>query len=274
MAGFANFVSNAGLVGECMDQGKQAENALELQRQQVETGKMGLEDVTRNRATELAARQAAGAASSGGLQNSLEAQAKVYESAGRPELAIKARQSQQALIDAGAHDVIHSVMLNDAPGARPDIAEISNRYGKVKLDPAKTMLVDLPDKSDKVIRSVDLQGNQINIPVGKTAMLLGMIKPPTVHTIPQGGSLGVVSPMGGVTTTQGQPKQFSASQDVIHVERSDADGNKRTYAYDKPAKKWIGGAPPGEEGAPPEAEGGAGVRKNLPVLKAVDEAIS
>ena len=98
MAGFANFVSNAGLVGEGMDQGKQAENSLEMQRQEVEKGKMGLEDVTRNRATELTAQRAASSASGSGMQGSLQARINAYVQAGRTDLAAPLFQQLQKLI--------------------------------------------------------------------------------------------------------------------------------------------------------------------------------
>lgn len=265
-------LSDVGLVQRGMNEGQEAQNRLAIEEQQVKTGQMGLEEATRVRDTQAKMRSAVSAA------DQTQGRAGVYHAVSKAALGAgdiagyeQAQKASRALQDEG----FGQLAMHAITGTPPDqAAKQFNETGVGRVVPESLEYGRDPKSGDILVRGVSVQdGKPYTFNATQYARLHGIIKP-TVHSIPAGGSLAITEPGQPTQVVGGRDKAFSPSQSVIHVERTSEDGGKKTYAYDMEKKSWIGGAPPGEAGAPPEAEGTGHIRKNLPVLKAVDEAIS
>lgn len=267
MPNFADF----GLMSQGANQSTMDSQRAALSGQQVESGQIGLEESKRQRDVSAKYRSAVSSA------RPEEGRAGVYHRISKEALAsgdadtyTRAQEASKKLQDEGWGNL----SMRAITGAPVEDAEKEfNNLGVGRIVPGTLEYGKDPKSGDIIVRASSVaDGKPYSFNATQYARMHGIIKP-TVHSIPAGGSLAITEPGSPTQVVGGRDKAFSPSQSVIHVERN-VDGEKKTYAYDMEKKDWIGGAPPGEAGAPPEAETGAHVRKNLPVLKEVSHAVA
>lgn len=203
------FLSNFGLTAQGMDQSRQinqnydigteqlegAKQGNTLRSQQVEAGRMGLEDAQRTRTNDANLRSAAtrGGQGGAGITGSLDEMALAAEQAGDIQKALGFRHLKSKLKEEGIANVVHAALIDPRPGPRPDLAQVFNQYGIRKdLDPNS---VTLDEKGMLSFKGPDGQTSSFSI--GQTAERLGMVKPPEMKTLAPGAM--------GIITQPGQP---------------------------------------------------------------------
>lgn len=229
-----------------------------LRGQQIEEGRMGLEETTREREKAKTIREA-------GARGSFIDMAFAAEKAGDPELAFKYRQVDRMVEGEGLKNVVDLALKNPQPGYRPDLGEEFNRYGKGKVDPQSVTL----DTNGNLSYQDPKINERASINVGVTAERLGMVKPPAIHNIPAGG-VGVITQPGRPTQFVQTPKTFPEhpKEGYIVKKIKDSEGNEREQIIDvRPNSPNYGKeVAPSEAGIGTPTDRSAG--KVLPEVKA------
>jgi len=279
----ANFLTSAGLATQGADAARNVQQDYEIGQsrlnaanqnaqlvgQQIETGQMGLEEAKRNRAQDIATRQAGASSIAGGntMSGSLLDMANTEARAGRMQQALQYRQANQALEAMGGPEIVHAAITGQ-PGDRPDIVSIMNKYEATKGVTNATM-----DNAGKLI--VTRNGQTAPIDVKQMGELLGIFKPAKMETIPAGGVGVMTGPGVDPTKAQNQivaPKTFAENPQHGFQTVKDAEGGETLIDI----RPTVDGKPNPDFKKPVTGGGAAGtsVRKDLHVLDDIGKAVA
>lgn len=158
--------------------------------QAIRTQQLGLDTLERQTGDTLAARNAAAQSigAGGTLSGSLLDMSDALAARGDVHGAVQYRQAHQQLEDMGARDVIHQVFTDPTPGDRPDVVQMMRRNESTKDVTGAT----LDERGNLTVTRAGKAPTTLN--VGVLAERMGMVKPPTVHTIAPSGSALITQP--------------------------------------------------------------------------------